>query len=172
MPSAPPQLPSSAGFAAGFAFADMTTRDCAGVSADLEGLFVVRARSPSQALACPKLLFRGRISLTQNITLFEGERPGLAPGLAPLAENGSCEGVGPPGAFSFSADGDFGPCGFEEVVGELSDDGEVLGSAPRKSRTTRTAVPPLDLRRHPRHLKWAPGRSRPPASRACDSRPS
>jgi hypothetical protein len=43
-----------------------------------------------------------------------------------LAEDGSGEGVGPSGAFSFSSDRDVGSCAFEDTEGEFAQDGEVF----------------------------------------------
>ena len=47
-------------------------------------------------------------------------------GLSHLTDDGSCEVVGPSGAFSFSSDRDFGSGAFENVEGEFSEDGEVF----------------------------------------------
>ena len=52
----------------------------------------------------------------------------LRSGLSHLAEDGSGEGVGPSGSFSFAADGDVRAGAFEDVEGEFADDGEVFGA--------------------------------------------
>ncbi len=49
-------------------------------------------------------------------------------GLSHLADDGSCEGVGPSGSFPLALDGDAGSGGLEHVEGELAHDGAVFGA--------------------------------------------